>query len=1204
VQGRDIIRLATALSSPQLAGRGVAAALQNPQLYNQAIKEQQNAQGSAARELHQMLKAVDEEIRRIGVNLARMGSALEQSGVLLPLGAMLKLLNLSLGATVRLVEAFDKLPPALRTPLVLIAEMAAGMALLQRAGAFRAGGGLTARFPNLSILDRPDARLRGNIIRGAREQLDFANSSREAATRGLAQTAFREEARTTSLVAFRNEYNTRRRAGTLPEPDTAARKALDERMIAVEEEIAVSERRLAQAKQETLAAQKYVQRSAQELTEAQRLTAAEARTYAVANEIPFPGSNRHPDAAGAQFLPRMVNRGGERGAPADVLAYMKQAEEEMGLYAPATHELSSFNRSAQEMGGRIRAWGDEARVAGVSANLGARMTARTVETAGRARDSIGRMATGLRGMRGGFAELFAALGPLDYALIGIPVAIALGGAIADHVNAHANAIDALANANPADRQQNEAILRRGRDTIARQKRGPNLLENIAGAPGYLLGGPLGQRAGAHVAQAAWNRISGADSEADQARRNQQIEDEITKLQARQRKRGKPIPQRWYEDILRDVTRVRRERESFGIGAAEYEKELDKLTVEAFTGRGGRRGHRLVNEALAQARAEVGDVRAARGAVANLDDKGLQQLVQVQAEQLSQFGGGTKQGQGARLLLLEAYRRASQQYGDSMSPQDVAAMQQVRAAVFQALDQGAQADLQLALGGAGSERDRQAAYAAAGRSYDQILKYARDRHDTALERQAIAAQRAIEANSLQDREQGRNIYSEARQAGTADPVKQARDAERTAERNLRDARAHGNNRDVQQAITAVRQARTQRVKAELTNLQSESQLQAARGAQDPVSQARAAVREARQTYQFMQAHRHQFSPAERRDALRAVIEAQRSVDEAIIQQANDLTDVRTQIAQAQHEGDPVAQAADALRGAQAQRIDPNDPASGPRRQLAIIEARNQQRQAALDRAKARAEYQAAQAGDDPRVQARGQIGVDRLAVSQARRGTAAWYQAKTQLLQDQRSLRQANADFTQARFEYLEAMTSDPVRIARLQVRAARAGIRGTTGAARLRALAAYRNAQRNAVQTQVQSREDDIDFNLTMEKITRDEAISQLESLSRTRGITKQTRRQVLERIKALKDEGDQEASGFALDVGSIKLPTIYDVRRAMGAIGRDAVHAGHRIAMSSDTTINIQVNDVRAAHTVYGQIDRAMRTNVRARMRTAGMRG
>lgn len=1204
VKGRDIIRLATALSSPQLAGRGIAAALQNPALFKEAINQQgPSSKGSADRELRQMLKAVDEQIKRIGVNLANLGSALEQSGVLIPLGLMVKLLNVTLGTTVKLVETFDKLPSVLRTPLVLIAEMAAGMALMQRAGAFRAGGALSARFPNLSILDSPDARLKGLIVRGAREQLDFANTSREGAARSYAAAAFREEAHANTLGDFSRDYNARKRMGTLPAQGTDERIALDQQMVANEAEIKASEDRLAALKRETLASQRYVLRAQQELTEAQALTTAEARRYAVVNEIPFPASNRHPDPTGAQFLPRIANREGEHGSPVDVLTYMKRAEEEMGLYVPATRELSSFNKGAQEMGAKIRSWGEGARGAGAAANLGARMTARTVESAGRARDSIARAATGLMGMRGGFRELAEALGPLDYALIGIPVAIELGDAIRNSVNKHIEGIDALSGANPANANDNKQILARGRDAIARAKRGPNTIENIMAAPGYLFGGAIGHHVLANVYKSAWNRLSGADNEADAARRNDQLEKDIAQQQTRQRRRGKPIPLRWYDDILRDVSRVRSERENFSIGAAEYEKELNKLTVEAQTGRGGAPQLRALNQALAQSRAEVGDVRAARAAVGRLDDKGLAQLVQVQGEQLNQFGSGSSQGRGARLLLLEAYRRASQEYSGSTSPQDVAALQQVRSAVFQSLDQGAQADLQLALGGAGSERDRQAAYAAAGRSYDQILKYARDRHDTALEREAIAAQRTIAASSYQDRVQGRDIRTQTRQSGTADPVAQARIAEREAASNLRDARSKGTNRDVEQAIKAVRDARTQRVKAELESLRSEGDLQTARGPQDPVSQARAAARQAQRTYNFMQGHRHQFSPTERRDALKAVIDANRAVDQSIITAANDLLDAQTQLAQARDEGDPVAQAADALRGALGQRVDPNDPTSGLRKQAAVVGARNQGKQAAQELAKAQADYTAALAGDDPRTQARGAIQVDRLAVSQAKVGTAAWYTARTQLLQDQRSLRQANADFTQARFEYMEALTSDPVKQANLQVRAARAALTGTTGAARLRALAALRNAQRNAIQTRVQSGEDTIDFNLTMEKITTQEAISQLESLSKTRGITTQTRRSILERIKALKNQSDQEASGFALDVGSIKLPTIYDVRRAMGGINRAAV-ASQRYNMRSDVTFNIQVSDPNSAGTVYGQIDRAMRTSVRARMRTAGMRG
>lgn len=1238
VRGRQVIQLGEALSTPQLAGRGVVAALRNSAGFREAQGLQQAEQdrggGSATRELHQVLRSVDEQIRRIGVNLVNLGSALGQSGIFQPLGLMVKLLNDALRFTTFLVEAFDKIPGVLRTPLIILGEMAAFIAVMRRAGTFRAGGALSGAFPALTALDSPVGRTNAGVMRGLTVQRDFARGEREAATRRYGTARFAAESRIGNELEFQRNFDAMQRSGQLPAEGTPEYEEMAAKRRAAMEKIHAEQARLDQMwDEEVMAARKYAERTEEELATFRKMSSEERAKFAVAQGYYSAGS-KHPDAAGARPA------GEEEPLRATPLGQEVPLATERDVTRESTGRIRGWSQRSEQWAREMRANAGEVGRFGRTGQIVNRALGEGGLAVSRASTFTAGLASGTRRFSGRMREFASSLGALDWAFIGLAVLAELNHISdqASEAQAHTATILNRQNVTPGQvaeqRRVGQAAIQRYSDRTSWTGRAAirgtfHAVGNQLADVGDLFTGRV--FSGDYIDHDARDKLNAQAAEADK-----RLEDMMTRQQARQRRRHKPIPFRWYDDITRNVDQLIADRAAFEVGQGEFDKRLDKLAIEIQTGRGTRAQRQRALQALAQSRAIQGDRDAAREAVNQLDAKQIMPFMGLQATQLQQFGSGSDQGRRAQMLMEESYGRAVRRWGGSTDPARMQQIQEARQQFFEAVANSANTELQSALNAAGSEGDRQRAYAQADTSARQAVSYAermqaadRRRLDhakaigdkagvarfaRALARdndEVAAAEKAYDEDqqtrteaALQDRMQGREIYSQARQAGTADPVRQARDAYRTAQRNLQDARAHGNNRDIQQALQQVRQARQQLVKAELENLQSTDDLSAARGAQDPVSQARAAVTKARDTYRFMQAHRNQFSPAERRQALKDLIDADHALGNAIRQQANDLNDLAGQIAQAQHEGDPVAQAADALRAARNIQIDPNDPTSGPRKRLALIQARNQRKTANDDLARAQGEFQAALLGDDPRTAAEQAIRNDRLAISQAVVGTADWYRARAQLVQDQRGLRDANSDYQQARYEYLESLTTDPVKQAVLQERAARDAIKGTHGAARLRARGNYNRARQNTIATRIQDREDTIDFNLTMERITRDEAISQLESLSKTRGITKQTRRQVLERIKALKDEGDQEASGFALDVGSIKLPTIYDVRRAMGGITRDAVQAGHRIAMHSDTTINIQVNDLRAAHTVYGQIDRAMRTNVRARMRTAGMRG
>lgn len=265
-----------------------------------------------------------------------------------------------------------------------------------------------------------------------------------------------------------------------------------------------------------------------------------------------------------------------------------------------------------------------------------------------------------------------------------------------------------------------------------------------------------------------------------------------------------------------------------------------------------------------------------------------------------------------------------------------------------------------------------------------------------------------------------------------------------------------------------------------------------------------------------------------------------------------------------------------------------------------------------------DIQSARDSGDPRAQARDMIAKakDALAHAKTRKDRL---QAQLDLINAQNDSEKALQDYTQSRFEYLESLTIDPLKGDRLQIQAARAAVKGTKGADRLRALAAVHKTKQQYLQDKVQGREDTIDFELNMEKITTDEAIRDLQNLLKVRNMGKAKRREIQQRIHDLKQQADQQASGFDLDVGSIKMPTAYDVRRAYAPL-KAAVHQAHDMSHATamaaardlgtsggssasivnQPTVIVNVHDKASAAHVYTAIDRALKTHVGAKVRSA----
>lgn len=282
-----------------------------------------------------------------------------------------------------------------------------------------------------------------------------------------------------------------------------------------------------------------------------------------------------------------------------------------------------------------------------------------------------------------------------------------------------------------------------------------------------------------------------------------------------------------------------------------------------------------------------------------------------------------------------------------------------------------------------------------------------------------------------------------------------------------------------------------------------------------------------------------------EAHTATLEAEKQAEETIEQEALAISNLDTQIAQARDQGNALAQAQDALSGAQ--------------RAAALAKTPQQKLQAQLDSANA------------------------------------------------QNQIKQAEQARVSAEGELLESRTKNPVQQAKIKVRTDRrllAGAQGPDEAIKDRAT--LNNDLSRYAEAQVTNKEEDIDFHLKMNQISTQTAIDQYQSLLKTHGLAKKSRNDLLLKIRELQNEiGVGNNQVYDLAPGSIKLPTAYDVHRAISS----AAHAGTLLHAGDDHStiqneINITVSKDGDVHKVADVIDKAMGSGVKARLRAAGVQG
>lgn len=233
LQGEQLQRLATALSSPQYA-RIFVPLIQNADRYNRILADTSpdKARGSAERERTVVLGQLDEQLKKVGVSLENLGSNLVQSHLLDGLGGVIALVNELLSLTNNLLGAFNSLPGPVRQAASYLLLGATAMRTLRRTNigtAFEGPAGIGGgRLQNVApfLQQSPDNYARRQIRDAMRAQSKFVEEEvrRTGTASAIAQSNYLgAQTRATSVFG-----NTERFVG-LPEEHPQRLAAMEAR---------------------------------------------------------------------------------------------------------------------------------------------------------------------------------------------------------------------------------------------------------------------------------------------------------------------------------------------------------------------------------------------------------------------------------------------------------------------------------------------------------------------------------------------------------------------------------------------------------------------------------------------------------------------------------------------------------------------------------------------------------------------------------------------------------------------------------------------------------------------------------------------------------------------------------------------------------------------------------------------------------------
>lgn len=1201
-----IQQLASGLLGNQYAPL-LTATLRNQKLLTDALKETDPnvAKGSAANELKRVLGQVDEQVKELVNGFQRIGEELARAGAFNAFGIMLHTANDLLNVVEKILSVFNEIPAPIREGIVMMAELYAAVALLRRVGA-------TERFANTPLggLADPVGRNRTHTIAGLRTFQTNASNNAERVGARADSAAFTAEAdrryanalhaRAATLEGLDAEDATRIRA--LEQADVMEQRAQrsEATLLEANKQLEIARRQAAFAEEE-LAAATATSRKTFEATAAQR-------GWVMPRELDQPNTAGVGPSVAAGAVAGSVGgvAAGEAGAAAAAAGAARTAA---GVKAVETRAATMAASIAAISGPGQRLGYTGLAVSSAVSRGGAGM--------GAAARGMAKIGTGVRGLGASVLAFGAALGPLDIALIAL---IGVG-----------YVYNKISNINKNSKALGDAITQQVGSLQEMKKQQDDINKVMATADAAQPSGssPVSTPRGVstwHGISNPFSRVSvdihslidqmnGTKKKAEDAQK--EIDDRLNQ-QAAEEAAGKPVTNLTYDQLIKRIQDDQKKRAAGLISQSQFDKLMAQHAVELT---------KLLNATAAQRQQAAQALADANRAAHNQGY--YQSLLGMNSTDFSK----EQQGQTAAVSLYgltphnldylkQQYKAAENKYRNSNKPDDLIALAQAREAYFSAVTGEVQKELQFELSGASNEAQRRTAYEKAMNDYrraeiktdqqnkrrlDDLKNLDKQEKDRLKKQQQIQDQgglkhQAYDTDGLQpgqgpsggnapqlsdaqtkqreekqrrqwqdllkkqkarraalnadiarqnrdlteaelelkqaaydDRQQGRETLLNLQVAGTQDPLKQASLRIAEATKQVQDAEAsYGNqSRQYRTALTALRQAQTEQAQAILASVQANNALLEAQAGDDPVKQAQQAAKDSQTLLGTMLKNKSQFDPNAIKQQRADVINSQRAARQAADQQAQDIARLQGELATAQAGGDPVPAARAAITSAK----------------LALAQAKTP---------------------------------VERL-------------QALVDLTNANNQLQEAIAQREQARFNLLKSQTDDPVAQAKLDVQAAAAALSGSKGYDRMQKQADYNNAKRAYQDAQIQDKEDTIDFNLQMDKITADQAADQLEQLAKIKGISKQKKRELLEQAKSLRDQADGD---YQLDVGNIRLPSLYEVRRFVqgGQPNASQISTDNRI-------FNVNISTAEAADAFAKNLETTNGTAAKSTARSMQMR-
>lgn len=1164
--GADIQALASGFFGNQYA-RLFTGMLRDQRTFNDALEKTSGtaAKGSGYKELQRVLKQVDEQIDQLGNGLQRLGVALGQAGAFKIFGVLLQGLNKALDLTTALVNLFNIIPNPLRSAVVLMGEIVLLMTLMRRLGA-------TERLANsrLGFLADPVGRQRVHTIAGLRQgQTEAFNRVERAGTRAY-DAAFR--AGVDRQLA--NQAGAAYRRAQHLDPSDPKRIALHNRLMLAEQKALESETALTIANRELAAARAAAAAMEKELTAAQATTRRTFMATAAARGWTYPRQLDQPNLAGTagpggtviipprgpggtvpagQYRPPAVPLRGPGGTvPAGAWVPPMgpggsvPAGSASGAAATA-RAVRAATTAQQAIIAELKATEAAMRFMGTTGLLLGRTATRTAAVGRAAATGLGRAAVGLRSAGAALASLGAMLGPLDILILAL-----IGGMIlkskVDKLQANTDkvrrSIQGPTRTQGAVKAQQEAV----DDVLDTQFKamqasgvGPGARQQSAWQ--YVKGGGF-----MASVKAMWNDFTGVTEAAEAAREEyrQRLE-----LQARAMKENKPRPLLTEDELIKSVEETADLRQRGLISQREFDERMAKHAIEA--------KHMLdaTKQSVDNARRAIADAqRAQHGqdyfkSLVDMPNDEFAKEMQGQAAAVQLFGLTAHNLD----YLKKQYQAAEQKYRNNPTPDALIALNNARQAYFGAINEEVQKELQLGLLQATNEYERRAAFERAEAEYDRA-RITMQQQNSRM-REGFKKQREEQARKQKQEDRGgfrhqRMIGDDSPQGGdyrpTDDQVQEREDRQRRERIKLTREQKRKMNKELErqnrELTLAQLQLKQQAYDDRAQGRQILLNLQIA-GTQDPMRQAVLRVDTAKR--QVADAEREWGTNSRQyRQALTDLRSAQVQQAQAVV--AGVEADNAILLAQAG--GDPVREARVAAQNAQRVldtmlanrgKFDPN--AIKQQRANVINQnraAKDAQDQQAQDLARLRGELATAQAGGDPVAAARAAVEAANLARQVADTPTER-LQALVDWTNANNQLQDALVEREQMRTDLLISRTDDPVKQAKLRRDAAAKALAGAKGYKRMEAEIQYNDANRAYQDALISDKEDTIRFQLGMDQITADVAADQLEALANMKGISKQKKRDLLLQAKQLRDGA---ASDYELDVGDIRLPSIYEIRR------------------------------------------------------------